>query len=44
MTCFPFRNRVCNVCALVAAILILPELAFAEKDRTPVSSKPECGK
>jgi hypothetical protein len=44
MTCFPFRNRVCNVCALVAATLILPELAFGEKDRTPVSSQPECGK
>ena len=44
MTCFPFRNRVCNVCALVAATLILPELAFAEKDRTPVSSQPECVK
>jgi len=44
MTCFPFRNRVCNVCALVAATLILPELAFAGKHGTQVSSQPECGK
>jgi len=44
MTCFPVRNRVCYVCALVAATLILPELAFAGKHGTPVSSQPECGK
>ena len=38
-----FRS-LCKVCALVAATLILPELAFAGKHGTPVSSQPECGK
>jgi hypothetical protein len=33
MTCFPFRNRICKVCALMAATLILAKVAFADKDQ-----------